>query len=56
VSVGVPVAVTLNEAVLPYVTLWLTGGTVMTGGEFTVMVTGLLAVDWLLPSVTNTRI
>ena len=50
-----PVAVTLNVAVLPTVTAWLTGCVLITGGEFTVRVTGLLVVDRLLPSVTTTR-
>jgi hypothetical protein len=55
VRVGVPVAVTLNVAVLPRATAWLAGWEVMTGGEFTVRVTALLAVDRLFPSVTTTR-
>ena len=54
VSGAEPVAVTLKVAVLPTVTVWLVGCAVMPGGELTVSVTELLAVDRPLPAVTIT--
>ena len=47
-------AVTLNVAGVPAVTVSLTGWEVITGSVFTVRVTALLVVERLFPSVTTT--